>query len=1173
MKLKIVLIALAFLLPTVFVRAEDGLTPCFDYYKFGSVQVDISPVNKDTLAGTNLVFQGNIRNTNTYPIVDGAVYVKIFRKAAQSNVQSNGWELVDQFFAQKEIYVDGLKQAPLSFTWKTPAYAVSGEYKVATYFVTQDRFNLSGLSFTDDITGTIIPFKITGEQTKTILFDKSSVKINDQQFLFAAFTPKVTRDEDVQVIFNLKNEYTTPKNAEVTYTLYSWDGLRNEKILNTKKEKLAFTANETKSLSYTVTDKSYPVYYLVVESKVDDVKSIINVRFARSGIEEARLNFPALANYPLKAGTEATIFSCFHNSGVGGPVSDGKVVMTLTDGKGKQLDTYTWEGAITGKMMGIKKSFTPAKDYTNAILITDLYVNNKLIDSSRSYYDCEKLNQEVCSAEAMSTVNTTSRTMMYIVIGLAVLVLVVAILAYHGHLKRKDVGVVALLFASTIGLGMYQVNAQLVSAEIFGTATTTPTLTYPAKNVQGSYIYDAEENDNALAIEASGDLGLGSSGETKTIKVQVCGKGCRTVDREISVQGSIGYINVDNFVFQYTYGAEMRNAITNAVIPEGAVIPAGTRVKFVPVPFSNNHIGWFLTGSTLDSPYAYWDNGGLTPACFLSDKFARQRFANGNELWSGNQNDAVRTFRGYDRGYEPTFDISISAYLPMVVTKPNVTVALDPVGTTANVTENTQDGTYTVNSQGIIKGIVTFAPTTAKAYFQYRTQNYLNVGILPMLQNGVYVDIAPGQESKVNTVPFSSCKTLTNFEFPLEQQQITLSADVGNPINKNPNAPGLTLSGTCVNAPTNIQISPASPVDPDSGDTVTYEYQVDYGSGYGAIQTTANVGTSVTFTVTGQKKVRVRAKDNAGATSAWVEKTISISNCATVSVYCSEAVLKGSNYPEWTATISNPSNSAYSISWAGQPSVPYTTTGTAGSIFTYQRSVGSSETVAGPSVTATIGSDSDTVQCPPASRGGSSSTSISGSCVVDTFSGFIPTWRASMKNGRGTQTVAWYKGSNVISGQTGYTYTNPTKLNPGDAVNDVYAEITASNGSTGKMLCSAARVSNTPFVNLTLEDDKSTAQTKKLIVQKDALAFANTTSNAVTGCTPTKTKKGGGTYVTWGTAATGGFGGLASLKDYPLLTSETGEFELRVTCKDAADNPLFSTSTLIITEAPNYEEF
>ncbi len=1178
MKLKIIFIALAFILPTFFVHAEDGLTPCFDYYKFGSVQVDMAPVNKDALSGTNLVFNGNIRNTNSYPIVDGSVYIKIFRKAPQSNVQSNGWELVDQFFAQKDLDIDNKKQLPFSFTWKIPAYAVGGEYKAATYFVTQDRFNLSGLSFTDDITGTIIPFKITSEQTKTVVFDKDSVKVNDQKFLFTSFIPKVNLGDKVDVTFSLKNEHITSKNTQITYTTYSWDGLRSEKILNTKKETITLKANETKPLSYTITDTTYPVYYLTIESKTDDVKSIINVRFARTGVEEARLNFPSITTYPLQKGVETTMFSCFHNSGLGESIPNGKVVMTLTDGKGKQLDTYTWEGDITGKMMGIKKSFTPKKDYSHLILITDLYTDDKLIDSSRSYYECEKLNQELCALEANNAVGETSSTMMYVVIALAILVLLVAILAYHGHMKRKDDGVAALLFMSTLGLGMYQVGAGVVSAVIFDSAKEEEavSLTYPTKNAQGMYIYDAEENDNALGLQASTDLNYLNT--TKVVQVKQCGRSCRFVDREVTdtLEGSKGYIDVDNFNFQYVYGAEMRNAVTNEIIPEGAVIPTGTKVKFVPVDFDNHHIAWFLTGSTFDTPYAYWDNGGAIPSCQTLDKFARQRFIVGSIIsYNGVEGDAIRTFKEFSQ--KPIFDINLNTYLPIVATKPSVSVALDP-STTANVTTNT-DGTYTVNSAGIIKGVVTFAPTTAKAYFQYRMQNFLNIGIVPMLQNGDLVDIAPGQEDKVNAVPQGACQTLTNFQFPLDEKQIVLSADVGNPINKAPNTPGLTLTGTCMNAPTNIIVNPASPVDPDAGNTVTYEYQVDSGSGYGASQSITGTNGNITFTVAGSKKIKVRARDNGGLFSGWSQATeIYISNCATISVYCSDPVLKGSNWPEWTATVDNPSNSAYALSWSVPPGFTGVSSGFNDSVFTIQQTVSSNGEIKGPTVTATIGSDTDTKQCPTASRGGDSSNTISGSCKIESFNGLVPTWRGIINNGSSPYVRKWYKSGVEIVGATTNQYTFPRALYQGEKIDDISTIINARNGSTGEIFCDVARVSG-PSINLILKDSPtSLTPTKTLVVRKNADAYANTISNAVTGCRPSKTKKGGiSDDLIWGTADFDEYSngvGVSKLTNYPLLTNEVGTFELRVTCNDGATPPkdLFSTSTLIVTEIPNFEE-
>lgn len=1172
MKLKIVFIALAFLLPVMFVRAADGLTQCFDYYDFGSVQVDVRPTNKDALSGTNILFSGNVRNTNAYPVVDGAVYIKVFRKAPQTIAQSNGWELVDQFFAKKDITIDGKKSYPLSFTWKAPAYAVGGDYKLATYFVSQDKYNLSGLSFTDDITGTIIPFKITGEQTKAVVFDRNSVKVSDKKFMFAAFTPKVGKSEPVTVSFNIKNEYTIAKNATVTYTLYSWDGLTAEKQINTKKENIVLKAGEVKALSYTVTDTAHPVYYLVVESKVDDVKSIIDIRFARQGVEEARLNFPALANYPLKQGAPATMFSCFHNSGLGEKINNGKVVMTLTDGKGKTVDTYTWEGAITGAMMAVKKEFTPTKDISNAILNTELYVNNKLVETSRTHYECSKINPEVCAAEAANAVGETSSTMMYIVIALALLVLIVAILAYHGHMKRKDVGVAALLFMSTLGLGMYQVQAKMAEAELIQFNLESSPLTYPANNVQGQYIYNADVNGNVLGMEAYNDFGLEGTARSIYIEKNVrSGKKNNSKTEFEILQRSAGYIKVDELVFQYVYGAEMRNAVTNAVIPDGATIPEGTKVKFVPVDFNNNHIAWFLSGSSFDSPYAYWDTGTV-PTCNPSDKFGERRFMNG--LIEFNPDG---TFKKYTS--PPKFDLHTSAYLPIVVIKPSVSTDAD--GSSADVTDN-GDGTYTVTSPGVIKGNVTFAPTTAKAYFQYTFKDILGKNIVPMKLAGEgFVDYAPGQEAKLAAVAEGQCKTLTDFQFPLQQKTVSFTANVvAVDNNRPPYTPTFTISGTCQNVPLSARITAKSPADPD-GDNVTYQYKVDNGSGYGAWQDSATPDFTVTFSTLGTKKVSGRVVDVKGAASASIEKIVKIVNCDSISAYCYDPVFVGpsSNSPQYNVkSFSSNTTLTYSYTWSW-PAASFSTSTTNGvdSDTVTGSSMSPGETRVGPTVVMNASNGStQTLNCPSATLsnpGGPSTPSFTASCTVDKINANIPTWRASITSGSGDYAYTW-------SGLTGTPSTNrftSDKTVPSNGLDGLIVTIRdKDSGAEKDISCPKVSIVNDKKVDLFLSDS-SKLPVKSVTVAKNSIAYAYTVTSGVTGCQPSKVKSTGASYSSWGSVDPDDKGTLQALVDYPLDTSETGKFVLTLTCRDPADpsNPaLFksSTSTLIITNNPNLEE-
>jgi hypothetical protein len=1116
MKLKIVLIALAFLLPVVFVHAEDGLTPCFNYYKFGSVQVDISPVNKDTLAGTNLVFQGNIRNTNTYPIVDGAVYLKIFRKANQSN----GWELVDQFFAQKDLNIDSQKQLPISFTWKVPAYAVGGDYKVATYFVTQDRFNLSGLSFTEDIVDKIVPFKVTGEQKTAVTFDRTSVKVAGEQYVFAAFTPRVSKGGDVQVEFSLKNSNLVPKNAQLTYTVYSWDGLKSEKILDSKKETVSLKAGEIKKLSYVVKDNNHPVYYVVLESKVDDTKSIIDVRFVREELGEARLNFPALANYPLKKGTEATIFSCFHNAGLSDSIQGGKVVMTLTDNKGKQIDTFTWSGNITGSMMGIKKSFIPTKDYGNLILITDLYVAGKLVESSRSYYECEKINSEICLAETMAAVENTSSMMAKIVIGLALLVLIVAIFAYHGHLKRKDVGTVALLFAATVGLGMYQVNAKLVSAVIATNGTTPMTLSQPSNYERGTYKYIDSQNGNKFKIEASGDGSkyylTSSAGEQKVI----------------SGGYTDAYINIDTFDFEYRYGAEMQYS-NGTVIPKGSVIPLNSKIKFVPTTFRNDQIAWYITGSTYDTPFAYWSGNGAVPKCGSNDWVAVEHF----KIAPNSMEYAV-----------------LRAYLPIVVTKP--TINIDVSGSTATLQYNSQDGTYTVTAAGSIDADVIFRETPATASLQYYVSQ--------MKGNSTYSDL---------------CRVFNQHTFNLSEKIINLNATVPPIGNLPPNPPTFTMPDACQNVPANGYITPASPADPNPGDTVTYQYQIDESSAYGPIQNTANQGFSKIFTTTGVKKIRVRTIDQGNLTSAWVDGSVRIRNCDSISAYCIEPAFVGDR-PQWKAeSFSSNTSITFSYVW-DWVSRAFTVSGT-GNNTLLGPSMTDGTTITGPNVIMTASNGTtQSLTCPPATYeidNNNGSDGISATCKVDTIGlDFIPQWRVRASGGNGRYSYTW---SGLVGQGDDYKFTADNPIPLGGTISSLRVDVRDSSGrKINGVVCEDVTRNNSPRINLLLSD-VADVRVKKMVIQKGALAFANTTSNAVTGCRSSKTKKSGtlGNPL-WGTDDFDTYSngvGVSKLSEYPLTTIETGEFELRVTCDDTATPPntLFSTSTLIITEAPNYEEF
>ncbi len=387
--------------PSLVQPAVEANTPgainCFDHYRFGSVQVDVSPTLGSTVPGTTLGFVGTLKNDNDYPVVAGQVYAKIFLKKSQDEAltHQNGYSLVDQFVVKSDLSLPAKGEQEISFTWAVPNAAEAGDYQIAFYFNSAERYNLLGLSFTDDVTGNTADFKVAGTTGTTVAFDKNTVTLNEKQHRFAAFPLHFSKDEPVTAEVKLVNPKDEPVAVAVTWKLYAWDGLREEARQDMRQEVVLLKAKETKSLSYAAKPIDASVSYLVVEAKDHDTKSILDIRFVRDGIDETRINFPSIETYPLKAGEEARLFSCVHSTNQP-VVKDNILSLTLRDDMGNVIHTYQYQGDITGDMMGLMDTFTPEKTYANFTLTATLERNGQLIEEVVQKYDCEKISKNLC---------------------------------------------------------------------------------------------------------------------------------------------------------------------------------------------------------------------------------------------------------------------------------------------------------------------------------------------------------------------------------------------------------------------------------------------------------------------------------------------------------------------------------------------------------------------------------------------------------------------------------------------------------------------------------------------------------------------------------------------------------------------------------------------------------
>lgn len=386
----------------VLVPPASSTVSCFDYYHFGSVSADLVPSVSTVVSGTAITFSGVIKNNNPYPIVDGALYVKIFRDRGTGK-DVNGPDVVDQFVVRDHISLPAQGTLPETFSWQAPAYGLSGTYKIATFFSVNKKYNLLGLTFTDDVVGNTSSFKIVGETQDTVGFDRTMVKVNGGTYRFAAFAPTISATSSATITATVSNTSAAPQQVQVDWRLYHWDAADSSNQITSQSTSVAVPAHSSKIVTFSTNDTRYPVYLLTGTVHYKDTASIINVRFVRTGIDRIRINFPAVTSYPLSAGSSTTLFSCLHNSGTSATVPNGRLKLSLTDDHGDLIHSYTYTGNVTSSMMGVADTFTPDKTYDRFTLDAKLYQGDTLIDSAHIAYDCATLAPALCAPASPSS--------------------------------------------------------------------------------------------------------------------------------------------------------------------------------------------------------------------------------------------------------------------------------------------------------------------------------------------------------------------------------------------------------------------------------------------------------------------------------------------------------------------------------------------------------------------------------------------------------------------------------------------------------------------------------------------------------------------------------------------------------------------------------------------------
>jgi hypothetical protein len=673
-KASMIFVGILFFLPlfnTAHAQQSLEKTDCFQYYDFGSVYTKLKPSNVTVFSGSPETFSGTINNDNGYPVLDGMVFVKIFRR---SDVSANYNMIVDQFVVKQGIDMAASSSLPISFVWNVPAYAVSGDYYAVTYFISEKEFNMSGLSFTDDISGMITDFSVSGQNSSIIEFDKANVTVDGNIFSFSSFIPQLDKDKPIVIEAPIVNTLKTAEKIPITYSLYQWDGINEARLISTSQEVMMLNPGETKKASYTVKDTQFPVYYVVIEAKFRDTSSIINVRFGRDGVDRPRIGFAGVDSYPLT--DMSTVFACVYNSGQSSEVSGDSVSVTLSDPAGNELYKGQYDGPISNAVMGLQNILTGINakltDFTLKVVLSN---GDKVIDQATLNYSCDTIDSSLCAKKpltAMTIAGIEVGTETYwLLIGSLIFVALLIIVVIVLVIRKKGKS----------GVDHHLLIALLVFSGIVGS----------------SYL---PEVDQARAIDTSISIGRNSpsvSGASilgQIIKmsssVGISYASLYPASFNLNSGGSFG-MNL-NFLFQYgvKISVEPAGASTFTQVANNASVNVGDKVKIEPRGggYDSKDISgsWFGSGGAYDSPYIHW--GSSVPSCPSTDFLTK---VNGHTIYL----------------YMP-----VVAQIPAFSTVPSG-------GATVAAVSSLGNNTYQVNSAGSLVFGATFGTTQAVPHVQY----------------------------------------------------------------------------------------------------------------------------------------------------------------------------------------------------------------------------------------------------------------------------------------------------------------------------------------------------------------------------------------------------------------------------------------------------------------------
>lgn len=404
---------------------------CFDYYVFGSIDINLTSDFNSYEGGDSVKITGPIVNNNSYPIVGLDVRARLVKDIPNADINRSEILVLDEFVVADNITLDAGASYEVSYPFLLPLNAPSGDYQIYFYAIEQDRFNMSGLSFTNDIVASRIEFNVLGNTADHVYLDQTQIVVGEQPHNVMAFITKHLSGKAIPVTIPLYNSGDSEKQMNVTYDLYSWDDASATNKIDSKIEQVTVPAKSEVQLKYSISKPDTSVYYLSIsaepsnqeqDTSVFKEKTISNIRLSVDGLSKTRLNFVGINQYPLQKDSEATLVTCFHNTNNIESTNNSKVLTVMYDMKGKELARTEFEGKTNPNIVGLIQKFKPKRNISEFVIKSTVYdEKGEIIDEVEKVYSCQDINPQACSSESKNVL-LPIMFLFIILVGLSIIV-------------------------------------------------------------------------------------------------------------------------------------------------------------------------------------------------------------------------------------------------------------------------------------------------------------------------------------------------------------------------------------------------------------------------------------------------------------------------------------------------------------------------------------------------------------------------------------------------------------------------------------------------------------------------------------------------------------------------------------------------------------------------------